>query len=239
MKGWRAKLGILVPSSNTTMEPELCDLLPRGCGISIHSSRIKITEDTEEQIKNLINYVKDAADLLKDADVDIIAFGCTGGSFIGGLGYDERIIKLINDTAKVPATTTSTSVIKALKELGISTISVVSPYESWLNEKLKWFLEAHGFNVLKIRGLGIRKDIAHVHPELVYRFAKKSFDPCSDGLFISCTDFRTIEILDLLEHDLGKPVISSNQATLWDMLKTLGIKINIQGYGKLLATLNG
>ena len=238
MKGWRAKFGIIVPSSNTTIEPELHEMIPKGSGISIHSSRIKIIEDTEDQIKSLINYVENATSLLKDANVDIVAFGCTAGSFIGGPSYDEKIIKLIEDVAKVPATTTSTSVVKALKELEISKISVVSPYEDWLNEKLKAFFEAHGFTVLKIKGLGIVKDIAHVHPELVYRFARKVYDPCSDGLFISCTDFRTIEILDLLEHDLGKPVVSSNQTTLWNMLKMQGIKIIIQGYGKLFTTLN-
>jgi maleate isomerase len=238
MRGYRAKLGILVPSSNTTMEPELHDMIPKGYGISIHSSRIKITEDSEEQIANMVNYVESAADLLKDANVDIIAFGCTSGSFIKGVNYDKTIIKLIEDVAKVPATTTSTSVIKALKELKLSRISVASPYESWLNQKLKEFLEAQGFTVLKIKGLGVVRDIGHVPPERVYRLAKEVNDPGSNGLFISCTDFRTIEVLNSLEHDLRKPVISSNQATLWDMLKMLDIKIDIQGYGKLLTTLN-
>jgi maleate cis-trans isomerase len=228
----------MVPSANATMEPELYKLIPKGQGISIHFSRVKITEDTEEQIANMITYVKSAADLLKDAKVDIIAFGCTAGSFIKGTDYDREIIDLIEDTAKIAATTTSTSVIKALRELKLSKVSVASPYESLINERLKNFLQASGFEVPRVKGLGVTKDISHIPLERVYRLAREANDPNSGGLFISCTDLQTVDMLDTLEQDLRKTVISSNQATLWDMLRMLDIKVDIQGYGKLLTTLN-
>lgn len=235
MIGWRAKLGIIVPSANTTMEPELYKMAPQG--VSIHSSRVKITEDTEEQLLAMINDVPKAAEELKHAGVNVIVFGCTGGSFIKGLGYDKEIIGLIEGSAKIPAITTSTAVIEAIKEMVIKKLSVITPYEDWLNQKLMKFIEASGFKVLRMKGLGIIRDIAHVHPERVYRLAKEAHHPESDAVFISCTDFRTIEILDSLEQDLKKPVISSNQATMWMMMKMAGVKTPIKGFGTLLTKL--
>lgn len=235
MIGWRAKLGIIVPSANTTIEPELSKMAPQG--VSTHSSRVKITEDTEEEILAMINDVPRAAEELKHAEVNVIAFGCTAGSFIKGLGYDREIIGLIERSAKIPATTTSTAVIEAFKEMGIEKLSVATPYEDWLNQKLIKFIEVSGLKVLKMKGLGITRDIAHVHPERVYRLAKEVHTLESDGVFISCTDFRTIDILNVLEQDLKKPVISSNQATMWMMLKLTGVKTSIKGFGALMTRL--
>lgn len=235
MIGWRAKLGIIVPSANTTIEPELYKMAPQG--VSIHSSRVKITEDTEEEILAMINDVPRAAEELKHAEVNVIAFGCTAGSFIKGLGYDREIIGLIERSAKIPATTTSTAVIEAFKEMGVEKLSVATPYEDWLNQKLIKFIEVSGLKVLKMKGLGITRDIAHVHPERVYRLAKEVHTLESDGVFISCTDFRTIDILNVLEQDLKKPVISSNQATMWMMLRMAGVKTPIKGFGALMTRL--
>ena len=235
MIGWRAKLGIIVPSVNTTMEPELYKMAPQG--VSIHFSRVKITEATEEQILAMINDVPNATEELKHAGVNVIAFGCTGGSFIKGLGYDKEIIDLIERSDKILATTTSTAVIEAFKEMDIKKLSVVTPYEDWLNQKLIKFIEASGFKVLKMKGLGLTRDIANVHPECVYRLAKEVQAQESDGVFISCTNFRTVEILNVLEQDLKKPVISSNQATMWMILKMAGVKTHIKGFGTLLTRL--
>ena len=86
----RRKLGILVPSSNITMEYEMPIMSPQG--VSFHFSRIPQTEDTEEQLEAMINYVPEKSELLAHARVDSIAFGCTSGSFVKGLGYDKEVI---------------------------------------------------------------------------------------------------------------------------------------------------
>lgn len=231
----RAKLGVIIPSANTAMEPALYKMAPSG--VSIHFSRVRLTEDSEEQILAMINDVPRAAEDLKHAGVNVIAFGCTAGSFIKGLGYDRAIIDLIERSSKIQATTTSTAMIEAFKEMNIKKLSVVTPYEDWLNQKLMKFIEENGFKVLKMKGLGITRNIASVHPEHIYRLAKEANDPESSGVFISCTDFRAVEILDELEQDLKKPVISSNQATMWMMLKMVGFKTPIKGFGALMTRL--
>jgi len=236
LAGWRARLGIMVPSVNKTMEPELYRLTPEG--VSLHFSRIRQVEDTLEQLGRMIEDVPRAAIELADAGVDVIAFGCTTGSLVKGHGYDREIIEKIEGNVHIKATTTATAVVEALKELGIVRLSVATPYKEWLNEKEKEFLEAHGFEVISIKGLGcLGPETADVPSERVYRLAKDVYRPRADGVFISCTDLQSIDILEYLEHDIKKPVISSNQATMWIMLRMAEVRDKIVGYGRLLTQL--
>ena len=226
-------MGIIVPSANRTIEHELYKLAPEG--VSLHFSRIRQVEDTLEQLGRMIEEVPRSSMELADAGVDVIAFGCTTGSLVKGFGYDQEIIKKIENSVHIKATTTSTAVVEAMKQLGIVKLSVATPYKEWLNEKVKEFIKAHGFEVLSIKGLGcLGPETADVPPQRVYRLAKDVYRPGADGIFISCTDLRSIDILEYLEQDINKPVISSNQATMWAMLKMASVKSKIMGYGRLL-----
>lgn len=105
-----------------------------------------------------------------------------------------------------------------------------------MNEREKEFLEANGIEVLRIKGLGIVKntEIGRQEPWVAYKLALEVYTPEADGLFISCTNFRTIEIIDKLEVELGVPVVTSNQATMWYALKTMKVKEKYDMYGTLL-----
>lgn len=230
---WRARLGIIVPSVNKTMEPELYSIVPKG--VSLHFSRITQREDTIEELQRMVEGIHRAVSELADAEVNLLAFGCTSGSLVGGVGYDKELIKRMEDVAHIPAITTSTAVMSALKELEIKNVCVATPYKEELNRKVKEFLESHEYNVLKIKGLGCSgPETADVSIEQVYELAKEVFLPKANGLFISCTDLRTFDILEALECDLNIPVVSSNQATMWMMLRKVGVKEVIRGYGRLL-----
>ena len=156
-----------------------------------------------------------------------------------GKGYDQDLVNRIEAVSKITATTTSTAVLNALNAMGIRKVSVVSPYPIWLNEKVVKFFEAHGFMVPASKcldlenGMGIDK----VPLDEVSRLAKSVDKPEADGIFISCTDFPNIGILRQLEEELGKPVISSNQATLWEMLRSVKRKDDLSRWGKLFSTL--
>ncbi len=237
MIGWRARLGVLVPSANIVLESDLTRLAPPG--VSVHFTRIWNNEDTAEELAAMINHVPQCVDLLAHAKMDVYAFGCTGGSLMGGLGYDQKIIRIIEDRTGKRATSTSTAVLQGLKELGIRRVSVVTPYEDWLNEKLKDFLMAHGVTVPALKGLSIRQGeaIAHQSPEAIYRLAREVDREETEGIFVSCTNMRAVEALEKIEKDLGKPAISSNQATFWAMLKLARVKEPVPGYGSLLTRL--
>jgi maleate cis-trans isomerase len=93
--------------------------------------------------------------------------------------------------------------------------------------------------VVNIEGLGYTKgeELHKESPESAYAFAKKVDRKEADCLFISCTDFAAVEAINFLERDLGKPVMSSNTVSLWAMLKKMGIKERIDGYGEILRRL--
>lgn len=228
----RRKLGLLIPSSNITLEYEMPMMAPSG--VSMHFSRIPQTEDNEEQLLAMIDYVPEKAELLAHAKVDIVGFGCTSGSFIKGMGYDKKVIDTIKDSTGIVATTTSTAVVEALKMSGIKKLSVGAPYLHSIMDKLKEFLEKNGFEVVKIEGLNMLSGEGNLPLDATYDLVRKIDHPDSEGIFISCTDFKTVELLEILEKDFGKKVISSNQATMWKLLRLSGMKVPIRGFGSLL-----
>lgn len=224
------KLGLIVPSWNTVMEYETQRMADEAT--SVHTMRISHTADTEENVLWMGTQVPAAAKLLAHAKVDVICYGCTGGGFIKGPGYDQEICAEIEAATGIPGTTTIAGVTDALRVLGASRLSVASPYEPWLNEKLRVFLEQSGFEVLAIQGLGTQ---AHstVKPEQVEALVTSVDRPEAQAIFISCTNFGTLPIIESLEKKLGKPVVTSNSASMWKMLRVVGDKRAVPGAGRL------
>ncbi len=122
---------------------------------------------------------------------------------------------------------------------GITRISVVTPYEDWLNEKLKVFLATNRIEVLALNSIPLAESepMNMVAPEIIYRYSRETDRPEAQAMFISCTDLRATEVLGVIERDLGKPAIASNQATLWAMLRLAKVKEPVQGFGTLLTRL--
>lgn len=172
---------------------------------------------------------------LADAGVDVIAFGCTSGSLIRGLGHDKDIVSKIEKATNIPAVATAGAVVNALKSLNLSKISVATPYTAEINLLERKFLEQNGFTILKIKGLGLTDnlEISRQKPETVIQMAKLVDTSQSDGIFLSCTNLPTVEVIASLEKRLRKPVVSSNTATMWSMLKRIGYTYAVEGWGSL------
>jgi maleate isomerase len=226
----RYKLGIIVPSWNTMMEYETQRMA--GEGTSIHSMRISHTADTEENVIWMGTQVPAAAKLLAHAKVDVICYGCTGGGFIKGPGYDRQLSNEIKETTGIAGTTTIVGVTDALRAFGARKLCVASPYEPWLNERLRDFLTKMDYEVLAIKGLGTQ---AHstVKPQEVEALVSSVDRPDADAIFISCTNFGTLDLIESLEKKLGKPVVTSNSASMWKMMRLVGDKSAVPGGGRL------
>lgn len=239
MYGWRGKIGLLVPASNTTMEMDFYRMVPEG--VSVHSARVSWSapESSVESLKELTgNTIKAAIDAAT-ARVDVIVWGCTAGSFSGGVSYDRDICDRITEATKIPAITTSTAAIQGLREMEVRKVSVATPYSEEVDERLKIFLRGNGFQVMKLESLHQRDIWEHARnsPSLLYQLGKKAFVPEAEGVFISCTQLRAIDIIEPLELDIGKPVVTANQASMWLALRTIGIKSPVNGFGKLMTRL--
>ncbi len=236
MYGTRARIGVIVPSSNTTTEAEFNALKPEG--VSVHAARMLLTHGTIDQLARMAEDTERAAELVATTRPSIIAFACTTGSLFGGPGWDEQLIRRIEKIAKVQATTTATAVLRAFKELGITKVAVGTPYNDELNQVEVDFFEASGIKVVDIKGLDLTVEEMHQIPLEKYVALAHDVDkPDADAVFLSCTNLKAVPIIDQLETELGKYVFSSNVATFWDIMRRLGIKGSIPGRGKLLASL--
>lgn len=229
------RLGLLIPSSNTTMEQEFRLMLPTE--ISVHVARISLREVVVTELLRMEKDIEEEAKKLADANVNVVGFGCTSGSLVRGLGYDREIVERIVKATKKQAVATAGSVVEALKSLNVSTVCVATPYDKAIDRLEQNFLEENGFSVPKIAGLGLTDNlkIAQLRPEAVLRLAKEVNLPRAEAIFLSCTNMPTIGLIAGLEKRLSKPVVSSNTATLWSMLKKIRYSLKAEEYGKLFA----
>ena len=225
MFGWRARIGLIVPSSNTTMEAEFWTYAPEG--VSIHTSRMPLRKVTEEELIQMAKEVERCAELLAHAKVNVIVYGCTTGSLIKGKGYDKEIEERISKATGIPAISTARAVLDALNEKKVSKVAVATPYIEEVNQKEESFLIENGFEVCGIKGLGIEEnsEIGKQPASVAYNLGKEVIraHPEAEALFISCTNFRTFGIIAFLSQDIGRPVITSNQASLWSALQKCGV----------------
>ncbi|MCL5026933.1 MAG: aspartate/glutamate racemase family protein [Chloroflexi bacterium] len=234
MYGWRGRIGLLVPAANTVVEPECGAMAPAG--VTIYASRMLNLRADVADNQAMLAHAERAATELARLKPDVVAFACTSGSFVEGVAGEEDLRHKLERVAGCPAVTTAGAVAAALRNVAASRISMVTPYLDEVNEREVAFLQSQGFEVLRFKGMQIEDafSIGKVGPGDVYRLARDTVAPGSDAIFISCTNLRTIEIIDALERDTGLPVVTSNQATFWASLEAMNCQEPIVGYGRLL-----
>ena len=229
------RVGLIVPSSNTTVEPEFGKMAPEG--VTIHSARMQISENTLAGLREMEKDAERAASLLSDADVDVVCYACTSGSFYGGIEHERELAKRLERASRGrPVITTSQAAMAALTAFGVRRVAVATPYVDEVNEKLLRFFEQNGFDVVKLTGLQIIENltVGRQGPEVAYKLSKGIDSPEAEAIFISCTNFRTVEVVERLENELDKPVTSANVATFWYALRRIGLEAELGGLGRLL-----
>ncbi|MCY3894999.1 MAG: hypothetical protein OXG17_00855 [Chloroflexi bacterium] len=177
-----------------------------------------------------------AAGRLAERGAQVVAYGCTSGSYVLGPEGDAAIIAAMQAASGLPATTTSSAVVAALRVLGVQSVAVLSPHIDDLNDRLRAYLEAAGFMVASMVGLNLRCDIEAVEPAETRQIVESQVDRSeADAVFISCTGMRTAEVIAAMEASLGRPVVTANQATLWRVRQLAGISSATPDRGRLLA----
>lgn len=228
--GWRARIGLVVPSSNTTAEPEFRRFTPNG--VSIHTARMSLESVTAAALDAMADDAIRAARLLSHADVDAVAYACTTGSLLHGAGFDADLEDDLAATTGVPAVATARSVDRALSALSVDRVAIATPYVADLDEREREYLEAAGYRVVAIEGRGLEDNtaIGELRPGDAYRHAHAvAADRDVDAVFVSCTNYRTLPAVETLEADLGVPVVTSNLATLWDVATVAGLELDGPG----------
>jgi len=198
---------------------------------------VPLEEVTPEGLIKMGGYVEEAAVRLVQEKPDVIVFGCTSGSFIKGIGYDKAIIRRIEDRTGIPATTATTAVVDSLSSLKVERVFVATPYSDEVNQIEKSFLESTGFEITAIKGLGLEDpaEMPRVPPDLIYSLVKEGFTENAEAIFISCAGLIIMDIIEALEEELKRPVVTSRQAILWSALGKMNMRKSIKGLGKLFS----
>jgi maleate isomerase/arylmalonate decarboxylase len=223
---------MIVPPTNTVNEAEWKRMAP---GLRFPLLRMPLHPQADEAF---YRDLKSALSELRAEKPDVIAYACTATSMVLPL---DTLPRFIEREAGVPGVATAPALVLAARAFGMRKVAVATPYHDELNAHEKDFFERCGLEVLGIRGLGIGAggpqeyvDIARVSADEVYQHCRAAWISGADGMIISCTDFRTLDAVPRLERELGKPVVSSNLATLWVALRAAGVPERVHGFGRLL-----
>ncbi len=227
------RIGVLLPSSNSVQEPDFRDVLPRR--ITLHVARMGLTQVEADSTLRIVEEIETESRKLADVDVDVVFFAATAPSSRNGIGYDRELVTRIEAASGKPATTASTALLEALRMLSAKTIVLGAPWSDAVNRTAAAFIEANGFNVLAQETLGLvdNLDIGLLDPQTAYDVGRRVDRPGADAVMLACGNWSTFAIIDRLERDLGKPVLTTNQVSLWHALKIIGSE-PLNGLGVLL-----
>ncbi len=217
MYGWRGRIGLMLPYDNAVIEPEFARTLPHG--VSSHVIRMTKT-DREELAEESISMAAGMAHL----KANVVLHACNASSFMQGRRWHDAFLARLQKAAGAPSETASSAMIKLLRHRRVERVMLVTPYPQWLLEPLREFVNDSGIRAAGAVGLGLEPvEINALGPEQCYRFVLDNDMPQADAIFILATNFRTLEVLARLERELGKPVMSSNQALMWTALQHLRV----------------
>jgi maleate cis-trans isomerase len=242
MKGWRARLGFLIPPGNPTVEPELIAMTPPG--VSLHFSRLVARgpagthHGQEERNRSQIAHIDESASLLAMVKPNVIILAHTATSYTLGRSAEAALLQRLQAQHGMPFATAFGSVAAALEELGAKRVALGTPYSEEITLKGKAHLEEHGFEVVSHGRLENVTDIYDETAERAYQLGRAVDSPNAQAVFLSGTGMPTIKILETLEQDLGKPAISANSAMMWHALRLAGVRHCVSGYGRLLASVS-
>jgi maleate isomerase len=216
-------IGLIVPSSNTVMETDFHRRFSRPAVVM--TTRIFL-EDVTREAETRMNEVElpQGMRLIKTAAPDVVVFGCTSAGSLGGIEHDSAIGRSIELATGARAVTVIGSVVACLERLQSRRVAVFTPYRDDMTQSVADCVVEAGFEVEKAVGMGIvdNREIGRVTPSEIVQFVEREFQQ-ADGVFLSCTNWRAVETIHVLEQRLGVPVFSSNQAcidSVASMMKT-------------------
>jgi maleate isomerase len=238
MIGWRARLGFLVPPGNPTVETEMIAMAPEGVSLHFHRMVAHGTPGSlvgqTERNRSMVENIDSGLDLLAMVKPDVIVIAHTATSYhLRRRGEAELLGRLEKATGRRVVTAFG-SVVSALERLGTHKLALGTPYSAEVTLQGKAHLEAYGFEIVKFDNLKGVDNIYNTTTEHAYALARSVDTGDAEAVFLSGTGMPTVSVLEALEQDLSKPVISSASAMMWHALRLSGVGQPIAGYGRLL-----
>lgn len=238
MMGWRGRIGFLVPPGNPTVEPEMMQLVPQG--VSLHFTRMVAHGVTgahdgqEDRNRTQIAHLGENTSLLAMVKPGVIVMAHTATSYTLGMEGEAALVQAMQREHGIPFVTAFGSVIAAFRHLGITRIAYGTPYNESVTAQGKAHLQAHGIDVVSHQMLPGVANIYDESAERAYQLARLVDCDDAQAVFLSGVGMPTIDALDTLEHDLGKPVMSSASAMMWNALRVIKVSHKTEKGGQLL-----
>jgi maleate cis-trans isomerase len=240
MYGWRGRVGLVSPSRGETLHYEFCKVAPEGVipvGTALGVQRL-----VADELGAILDRYEAAVREMVYEECDVIQLGGTPPVTSGVPGTEERLLERARAVASVPIFTGVQAEIEAMRAVGARRVAVGTPYTEALTAKFQAYFQQAGFEIPVAYGLGIERNVelSKLPLHAAYRVAREVYeraDGAVDAVHLTCPRWATITVLERLEQDLGVPVTSSSQATIYGALARLRIHDRIDGYGSLLARL--
>ena len=238
--GWRGKFGYVCPGVLPGVQiRHFYEVVPEG--VELFVVTLGITRLVDEQVEQALSKVDDAVQRLAEYGVDFVSLHGTPLVSIKGYGWDKELIRRVEDIAGCPATTSLTAAVDAFNALSVKKVVMASPMTDEMDRRTRKFLEDNGIRVINVKSLNLEKNsqIRELPENAAYNVAREAYlgAPEAEGIYIPCGAWVGPAVIEYLERDFGKPVITSPQATLWAGLKALKIRDHVKGYGQLFETL--
>jgi maleate isomerase len=231
----RPRIGLVVPATDQVSEAAFAEMLT-GHPVSVVASRVAF--ENPVVMATLSRMVDDLARatalLLPGGRIDVVAFSCTSGTVASGVDAVARAIGAAKPG--IPFTTPITAAVAAFRRLGTRRIAVLTPYVDEVNAAIHAFLVASGLEIVEFGSFHLRTEpeIASVTPEAIVAAGRSIAAPSAEAIFISCTGLQGHAAIAALEAATGRPVVTSNQAQVWEALSLIDYGRPLHGYGRLL-----
>lgn len=237
----RARFGLLVPFTNTNFEPDMALLAPPG--VSLHVARMGGYDEDEipdaDQMHGLgASDLDGPLHLLCGAKPDVVLYGCTSATLTHGPAFDRDLAKRIKARSGAETVTAAGALVLACQTLDVTRIGFASPYVPQINDMAVEFLGDMGIDTVHRSEVTETLDNTGqgaMTPEDVFNLGRQADHRDAQAVVLSCTDMRSVEVIDRMEQSLGKPVITSNQALAFAAMRAIDINKPCPGYGQLLS----
>jgi maleate isomerase len=239
--GYRGKWGVLVPSTNTVVEPDFYAMVPHG--VTLHTSRIFIGDQNipdnaafEALMEQIRASLSRAIEDVKTCEPDYLVMGMSSETFWGGVEGNRAFIQRVEAQAGVPIATGADAVRAALETLGVRRVGIVTPYQPVGDAQVRRYFEDCGFEIINLVGLRCISaiDIAMQTENRLREALREADGPDVEALVQVGTNLSMLRLADEAERWMGKPVIAINAAILWHALRQNGIREQRPGFGVLL-----
>lgn len=231
------RVGMIVPSLNTIAEDDFRLFCPADVAYHVHRIRLRKEAGrvTLESLARAYLEAGEQAEYIKDMEPDVIAFNCTGASVGYGPGCDEALAARMTAQLGIPSTNTMVAIKEALRSMGAGSILHVCPFSDTFSRIERESLQESGLEVARTVSLDFTdaKVAAKMAPQQIANFVRQRIDDGIGAVLLSCANVRAFEAVQELEAELGRPVVTSNQAMLWAVLKLAGWRGRVEGAGKL------